>query len=403
MPVGEVVLKKTYTLAAGQHRWNFELPLPGDLPQSLEAEGGRVSYRLKAIVERPTFVHNIIKKRPIRIVRCLMPSEFELAQSLEIHNTWSEKMIYDISLPSKIYAHGESIPVSFEIMPLATNLKVRALCGTLKEYCTYTANERSKTDTRVVRVERQVNPFANVTRQEDESWKRVIHIDVPERSPLVFCDADNDMIRIRHKLKFVISLENADGHLSELRCSVPVVVVDSYAQQTDGNQLPAYDETWRSVPYDRTVWEVLRTRAGSVSQPAAAAAVIGGESSSTSQQQTALPAPPEREPITITGRTRALSVSAQGPLSPPNGNGFPLTKAQMAQQEAAAAAEEEDEQQQTAGFQPRSVESAHSLWWNGMELSRVPSYRTAAQQEPADLSSSLPPYDSLSMSPRWTR
>ena len=40
------------------------------------------------------------------------------------------------------------------------------------------------------------------------------------------------------------------------------------------------------------------------------------------------------------------------------------------------------------------------LWWNGENLSRVPSYRTAAQQESAPFSTSLPSYDQLSVSPR---
>ncbi|KAI8141118.1 hypothetical protein BJV82DRAFT_671103 [Fennellomyces sp. T-0311] len=367
VPLPDTPVKKTYTLAAGQHKWFFELPLPGDLPQSLEAEGGRVSYRLKVVVERPTFIHNIIKKRPIRIVRCILPTEFQMSQTLEIHNTWSDKMDYSITLPSKIYAHGEMIPISFDIRPIATNLRVRSLSGTLKEYCTYTTSERSKTDTRAVRVERQDKPFANMRSSQD--WKKVVKVAVPERSPLIFCDADNDMIRIRHKLKFIISLENADGHTSELRCSVPVIIVDTFVQPSEGNVLPAYDDTWRSVPYDRAVWDVLRTRTSSISAE--------GASSSS-----AVP-PPQREPITIAGRTRAVSVTSTSKpgfhddFGNSDGNG--------------------------SGYQPRSVESSSGLWWHGMELSRVPSYRTVAQHHQPALSSSPPAYDTLSVSPRWTR
>lgn len=397
VPPNDGQQKKVYTLNAGTHQWPFELPLPGDLPQSLEAEGGRVNYRLKAIVERPTFVHNIVKKRPIQIVRCFLPSDYELSQSLEIHNTWSEKMVYDITLPSKVYAHGETIPMKFNVQPIASNLSVRLLSGSLKEYCTYTANERSKTDTRVVRTCRVEKPFEDEQSQQQQRqqlqthWSKVVPLQIPERSPLVFCDAENDMIRIRHKLKFVISLINSDGHLSELRCSVPITIVDFFVSQG----LPSYDETWRSVPYDRSVWEVLRTRTASVSH-----------------ENT-------REPVTIQGRTRALSVSSHSSIQP---SSLPL-KAAIEQQQHNAATEATpirlgpSASPMAAGAPPtsghpletnnnnmaQSVESASSLWWNGMELSRVPSYHTAAQQEPASLSSSLPPYDSLSMSPRWTR
>ncbi|KAG0174368.1 hypothetical protein DFQ28_006650 [Apophysomyces sp. BC1034] len=350
VPAIGVVQKKTQLLPAGQHKWNFEFLLPGDLPQSLEAEGGRVTYRLKAIVERPAFIHNMIKKRPVRLVRCMLPSEFELSQTLEIHNTWADKMVYDIVLPSKVYAYGENIPMTFNILPIASQLRVRSIMGTLKEYCTYTANEYSKTDTRIVKVQRQDDPFSA---DYSAHWTRVVNLPVPEHSPLVFCDADNEMIRIRHKLKFIISLINADGHLSELRCSVPVIIVDSFAQQTELNMLPAYDQTWRSVPYDPSVVAALRT----------ANAVLP-------------PAPQHsREPVTISGHTRSLSIASNNIKN----------------------------DQQPAPVEPNdNNDDEDSLWWQGMDLSRVPSYRTALQNEPVALSSSLPTYDSLAMTPRVT-
>ncbi|KAI9266475.1 hypothetical protein BDA99DRAFT_505776 [Phascolomyces articulosus] len=393
VPLTEMAVKKTYTLAAGQHKWYFELPLPGHLPQSLEAEGGRVSYRLKAVVERP-FIQNIVKKKPIRIVRCILPSEYQLSQTLEIHNTWSDKMEYAITLPSKIYAHGETIPISFDIRPIADNLRVRSLSGTLKEYCTYTTTERSKTDTRVVRMEKKDKPFLSVALGDGNEWKKVIKLIVPERAPFIFCDADNEMIRIRHKLKFVISLENADGHTSELRCSVPIIVIDTFVQRNEGNILPAYDESWRSVPYDRAVVNTLRTRSSISAE--------GAASSSSTSTPVNVPQPPlppqQREPITIAGRTRAVSISSTSKGIHSDENDIPLSR-----RNNPMGVPSSDDHNGGAGYQPRSVESSHGLWWHGMELSRVPSYRTAAQQEPASLSSSLPPYDSLSVSPRWTR
>ncbi|KAL0089117.1 hypothetical protein F4703DRAFT_1733036 [Phycomyces blakesleeanus] len=303
VPVAGVAPKKTYTLAAGHHKWDFELNLPGDLPESLETEGGRVSYGLKAVIERTAFVHNMVKKRSIRIIRCMLPSEFGLSQTLEIHNTWAEKMVYDIALPSKVYANGENIPISFNILPLASQLRVRFLTAFLKEYCTYTANDYSKTDTRMVGTERTASPS-----QYNGYWTKVVDLKVPDASPLVFCDADNAMIRIRHKLKFVISLVNADGHYSELRCSVPIIIIDSFAQQAEISNLPAYDQSWRSVPYDPS-----------------------------------------------------MDMTSASPVSPV------------------------------------------SMWWQGMDLSRVPSYRTAVQFAPANVSSSLPTYDSLETSPHPSR
>ena len=342
--------KKAFTLGAGQHKWDFELLLPGDLPQSLQAEGGQVTYRLKAIVERTAFLQNIVKKQTVLIVRCMLPSEFELIQTLEIHNTWAEKMMYDILIPSKVYARGQLIPITFHITPIATKLRVRSLTGTLKEYCTYTANDCSKTDTRIIKLQRAEDPFP--TNQPNSSapvsWSKVLQLDIPPMSSqLAFCDADNEMIRIRHKLKFIICLVNADGHLSELRCSVPVIIISSISQQTELNTLPAYDQTWRTVLC--------------MESPMATPDIEDPPDLATTSTYT--------ETTTTSSSTVPISMVTSGAMAMPDD---PVA----------------------------TSPTGDPLWWNGANLSRVPSYRTAAQQESAPFSTSLPSYDQLSVSPR---
>ncbi|GAA5801416.1 hypothetical protein HPULCUR_006862 [Helicostylum pulchrum] len=341
LPVMDQAHKKAFTLGAGEHKWDFELMLPGDLPQSLEAEGGQVLYRLKATVERTAFLQNIVKKKIVRVVRCMLPTEFELIQTLEIHNTWAEKMMYDILLPSKVYARGHLIPITFHITPIAAKLRVRTLTATLKEYCTYTANDRSKTDTRIVKVQKDEDPFPNALVQtggpiDPISWTKVISLDIPPMSSqMAFCDADNEMIRIRHKLKFVICLVNADGHLSELRCSVPVIIISSISEQAELGNLPAYEHAWQSV--------------------------LCLESGPSTPISEGMPTPP-------------IGHSSPMPVMPSNNH----------------------EPQEI----PLESPSGEPLWWNGSNLSRVPSYRTAAQQDPVSLSGSLPSYDQLAGSPR---
>ncbi|ORZ10724.1 or S-antigen, N-terminal domain-domain-containing protein [Absidia repens] len=418
IPMATSTQKKTYSLAAGEHSFNFELMLPGDLPQSLDTEGGQVLYRLKAMVERPAFVHNIIKKRYVKVVRSMLPSEFELVQSMEIHNTWVDKMMYDIVMPSKMYALGETITMTFHISPIAPELKVRSICASLKEYCSYTIKDNSKMDARIIHFEKLLDPFCHSAGQ----WSRDVTLDVPATSPLIFCDTDNEMIKIRHKMKFVISLINADGHLSELRCSVPVVVVDSVADQQE-NMLPAYDQTWRSVPYDPAVFEALRCRS-SVSQPicdppvsatssTSAIGIAPTEASTTSSPveitssrqpvvgrsgifpMTPMVAPPNesresssscRAPVTISGRARTLSISTLS--ASPSNNSFSNSHMNLVANARGTRNDTYEGSQQT------------DPWWQGMDLSRVPSYNSSANLDHVALSSSLPAYDQISCSPR---
>lgn len=418
--------------------------LPGNLPQTLESDVGTVSYRLKATIEKSAFIQNTIKKtKNIRIVRCVAPSEFELVQSLEIHNTWAQKMVYDISIPSKLYALSDNIPISFKILPIASHLRVHAIMASIKEYCTYTANGHNKTDTRIVKLVRLDNPFSEATvvptaGSGPPTWDRVIDLPIPTKAPLCFADADSDMIRIRHRLKFVISLANADGHISELRCAVQIIIVESFAATQELNTLPAYDEMWRSVPYDPQVVETLRTRSSiseaGTNEPSCTLGVgaVGAAVTIPSAYRES------RQPVNITGWSRLLSVSssvtntttaasasnnynrnnvntineeAEGeeessssevttvsrPMTILGSNNGSRHHSRRPSIEAALQGNDENDDVDTdLAAQVNNSLSQQSLWWNGMDLGKVPSYRSETNMDPNMLAASLPPaYDSL--------
>ncbi|KAI8083096.1 uncharacterized protein BX664DRAFT_339808 [Halteromyces radiatus] len=363
--------KRPHIVPAGQHSWDFTLTLPGDLPPTLQAEMGKVCYQLTANLERSGgfLLHNTIqRKKPIRVVRSVLPSEFELVQSLEIHNTWSEKMIYDISLPSKLYAHNAIIPVSFTILPIANKLRVHAIMVTLKECCTYEANDKRKTDSRIIKINRQENPFSQAVVNHDgmpsTPWTRVLDVQVPARSPMIFCDANSDMIRIRHKLKFVISIVNADGHFSELRATLPIVIMDSFgptisAASAEALTLPTYDESWRSLPYDRHLWDTLRQQNGS----------------------THTDLMDSRQPVTISSFTRTMT----------------LTSSMVPCHRLENTTMDSDLEDETVT--PHN-EANDENWWHGVDLSRVPSYHSMMDMDPTvPTCTQLPPaYD-----PIWQR
>lgn len=397
--------KKTSTLSAGLHKWDFELLIPGNLPPTLDSEIGSVSYKFKATIERTAFVQNSVKKKSIRIIRCISPSEFELVQSLEIHNTWAQKMVYDISVPSKLFSFNDTIPISFKILPIASHLRVHAIMASIKEYCTYTANGHTKTDSRIVRLVRLDNPFAGAvsTTSSLPTWNKVLDLLVPSKSPIIFADADSEMIRIRHRLKFVISLVNGDGHISELRCAVQVNIIESFAITEELTALPAYDEIWRSVPYHPQVVETLRIRS-SISGSGAGEPILG------SSPPPARELHDSRQPVIISGWSRFLYVSSS--TTPVTNN---INEDGRSSSETTSASQPmiipgsntssrhhsrrpsiEDDPGISTNNNPLSE---HQNLWNGIDLLKVPSYRSTIDLN--ILSASLPPaYDTLSISPR---
>ncbi|OAD67179.1 hypothetical protein PHYBLDRAFT_151789 [Phycomyces blakesleeanus NRRL 1555(-)] len=377
----EGIKKKARSFGPGRYEWNFELTVPGDLPQSVSATSGQVDYLLKATVQRSGLVHNIVKKMPIRIFRCLLSCAFELIQSFEIHNTWADKVEYDISLPSKVYTHGENIPVTFNILPIAPHLSVISLMATLKECCTYTTKDHTKTDARILRFSRHENPFLDTTFSDLPYWNRVVNLKVPNTSPSVLCDASNDMILIEHKISIIISIANPDGYLSEVRCSVPVTIIDSYAeQQYRLDELPAYNDIWRSVPYSLDVLEALRSRSQSLSSTTSDSSVQSIRSPAISSGL--------NEGVAVTGSRFLISQNSSH-------DSIIIREGEERGDEDAIKRAQNQTREQSM---PLSYSDRPSGWWDDQALSRVPSYRTALRNDFVYEASNLPTYDSIQRS-----
>ncbi|KAI8064769.1 hypothetical protein BC940DRAFT_327055 [Gongronella butleri] len=393
--------KKYHTLTAGEHVWEFDVTLPGHLPPSLNASMGKVCYDLTATLDRAStfrlgYSSTLQRKHSIRVIRSLLPSEFDLVQSLEIKNEWRNKLLYEISLPTKLYAHDTTIPVSFSILPIASSLRVQAITATLKECCSYYdhVNDKRRAESRIVKVARIDDPFRAAMQMPQQqgsqgaaAWTRVLDVKVPAR-PLIFCDADSDMIEIRHKLKVVLGIITADGHCSELRASIPIVIKDFFGPTIDAHtaeetSLPSYDYAgWRSLPYDRALLDRLRHHPPSAQVPDSIDA---------------------RQPISIASYARSLALtSAMVPAAAAAATAAAATR--QHHHRASVATDDDDELVHTPP--PASIHSNTDvdddghIWWRGLDLSRVPSYHSVADNvDPALERCPLPPaYD-----PIWQR
>ncbi|RUS12473.1 hypothetical protein BC937DRAFT_87800, partial [Endogone sp. FLAS-F59071] len=91
-----------------------------------------------AVAERPGLMPNYTDKAHIRLTRYLLPSAMEYLQSLSISNSWVNKIMYEVDIPSKAYGEGDKIPVTFRLTPIAPDIKIRSVVCVLKEYTSYT-------------------------------------------------------------------------------------------------------------------------------------------------------------------------------------------------------------------------------------------------------------------------
>jgi hypothetical protein len=309
---------------------------------------------------------NYSDRKAVRVTRILLPSSLELTQSQAISNTWVDKLSYDISVPSKVFSLGSLIPVTFALLPIAPDLRVRSVSCVLKEYITLTAGEHTKLEGKVIKHIRD-ETFAS----SPEQWTKTELLPVPDfHSGLIQTDSFSDLLKIKHKLKFTVSLINADGHISgklmvvmdggicmliylimqckilELRAAIPIVIAE-ISPEEDENALPAYEDAWKSVPYD----------------PQQLAALV-----------------------------------ERGDLPPSLALTAPNQAAIDARSRLSSDTDDEDSRASTPTGSRSSAADQLSLPWEGIDLSRVPSYTTAIRSNRLySFSGSLPGYDSIAV------
>ncbi|KAI8638926.1 hypothetical protein BD408DRAFT_393256 [Parasitella parasitica] len=338
--------KKAHHLCQGQYKWEFELPLPGNLPESVNHEMGQVRYRLKAYCDRPAFSMNYVDKRIIKVTRLMLPSCLDLSQSVVISNVWANKVAYDISIPCKVFCSNKSIPISFDLLPIAPNLKIKSVACSLKEYVTCSTLDHYKTEGKVINHLRDDRLSMDAATGH---WRKTELLHVPSESNHITYDMCGELIQVKHKIKFAVALQNSDGHISELRAAIPVVIAPMLPEDDD-NVLPAYEDAWRSIPYNvETLAHMIDM--GEVSPSAAAAA------------------PPPAPPALLATSDSHSTLSSLSSNSV-NSN----------------------------SFSERDYMSPEPLPWMGIDISRVPSYTTALRTgTPCTLTPSLPNYESITL------
>lgn len=215
----------SHTLVSGNYEFPFSSILPGDMPESVEGlPGGAVFYKLEALIDRGKFHSNMVTKKHIRVIRTLTTDAVELSETVAVDNTWPKKVEYSLNVPSKAIAIGSGTTISLMLVPLLKGLRLGETKIILSEYYSYMGyvppvhNGEREIVTKVV-----PKPADDDANFQMDKWEVETFLRVPPS--LSECTQDCDIlnnVKVRHKIKFSIGLINPDGHVSELRASLPV-------------------------------------------------------------------------------------------------------------------------------------------------------------------------------------
>lgn len=216
--------QQNHILLQGNYEFPFSAILPGSTLESVEGlPGASLVYKLQANIERGRFSNDLIAKKHLRIVRTLTPDALELSETMAVDNTWPKKVEYTISIPSRAVAIGSSSPINMLFVPLVKGLKLGKVKVSLVEYYSCSGSF-GPPHTGERNITTETIPANHIDISEDK-WEINTLAQIPPS--LSKCTQDVDIlnnIKVRHKLKFVVGLVNPDGHVSELRASLPIIL-----------------------------------------------------------------------------------------------------------------------------------------------------------------------------------
>lgn len=146
-----------HTLKAGRHLFPFQLHIGGSLPSTISTSalgGASVHYKLRATVVRPGFAglthRELHAVHPITILRGFSPEALEYQQTLEIENTWPEKLMYSIMIPHKAWPAGDRVTAVVKFSPLVKGASVKSVTTTINETVKLTGRTGTQENTRTI-------------------------------------------------------------------------------------------------------------------------------------------------------------------------------------------------------------------------------------------------------------
>ncbi|ERT01907.1 carbon catabolite repression protein CreD [Sporothrix schenckii 1099-18] len=233
---------KTTVLEKGNHEFPFELMLPGDTCESVEGlHEASITYKLKATIVRGKLAYDLHTYKHVRIVRTLESSALEFLHAMSVENIWPNKVEYSIVVPQKAVVFGSHIPLECRFTPLLKGLELGDITVRLVEIHEFVATPPSGSSssyhahTREFKNEKLVQSWT-VGVNRDEHWQDMIEdtgqegwvvntsLDLPRKLGRCIQDVNVHGIKVRHKLKMVVALKNPDGHVSELRATLPLTI-----------------------------------------------------------------------------------------------------------------------------------------------------------------------------------
>lgn len=213
----------SFLLPQGNYSMPFSITLPANVSESVECLPiAKLRYRLECTIERGRLEKDFFSAKHLRIVRTLHPQSVNLVDLIEFGNTWPGKLEFNVSSPRKGLALGTKMPVKLKIVPLVKGLSLKSLYAEIVQH-NHTKGLKAESPQFEAIISKQKLEL-EYTHFGEDHWVVTSHYKLPcsLKDITQTCTLKNDSIVVKHRVRVLIHIKNADGHISELRANLPV-------------------------------------------------------------------------------------------------------------------------------------------------------------------------------------
>ncbi|CCG81086.1 Arrestin domain protein [Taphrina deformans PYCC 5710] len=285
-------MKGYKVFAAGEYLYNFELPIPSFLPESIQCDMGKVAYELNATVDRAgAFKSNLAGAMAVELIRTPGEANLESSEPIAISRNWEDQLHYDIVISGKSFPLGQKIPIAFKLTPLA---KVRVhrikifITETVEYWCKNKKVHRLEPTRKILLMEKNAGVSGGANESllgniDGASNAGATEFDLEVKLPgcsaigkdKIHFDTTFTNIKVHHWIKIIMRLSKADPQPNdpnkrrhfEISIDSPVHLLS--CRCTNANtQLPTYGDSSLAVnarlpcPCGNTTGEVSTFNAG---------------------------------------------------------------------------------------------------------------------------------------------
>ncbi|KAK9703760.1 hypothetical protein K7432_010556 [Basidiobolus ranarum] len=213
-----------YLLAPSNYQYNFELPLPGHLPESIEAPCGDISYTLSAVIERPSSRPDFKAEKMVNIQRTSLLTTDEYLLPTMATGIWQQRLGYCVSIPDTTYTVGDTFPVMFSLLSLDPYFCMLKASVVLREFVVCNLDP-----SKPIEMSNDISRASILPNLEQElAWEGSLNLEIPKQT---LYDCETEYIQVFHKFFIELEVMEPTGEIQTLRVLLKVGVQSSLQNQ----------------------------------------------------------------------------------------------------------------------------------------------------------------------------